>query len=91
MADPKMAKRAHSPCVTRTLVRGDVARIDVCDDCGVLVLHLGPVSLRVQRAALRSLGATVSEAMRLLEGRDVVQEDPDTTGVRRKWVARGRA
>ena len=85
-----MGKRAHSPCVTRTLVRGDVARIDVCDDCGVLVLHLGPVSLRVQRAALRSLGATVTEAMRLLESREV-QEDPDTTGVRRKWIARGRA
>ena len=90
MADPKMGKRAHSSCVTRTLVRGDVARIDVCDDCGVLVLHLGPVSLRVQRAALRSLGATVNEAMRLLESREL-QEDPDTTGVRRKWVARGRA
>jgi hypothetical protein len=93
MADPKMGKRAHSPCVTRTLARGDVARIDVCDDCGVLVLHLGPVSLRVKRDALRSLGATVADAMRQLEGgnSNEMLDDPDTTGVRRKWVARGRA
>lgn len=87
MVVPKMGKHAPAPCVTRTIARGDVARIDVCDDCGVLVLHLGPVSLRLQRDALRSLGITVAEAMRALES----NRDPDTTGVRRKWIARGRA
>ena len=90
MQGPKMDKRHHSRCVTRTLARGDVARIDVCDECGVLVLHLGPVSLRVQRAALRSLSATVAEAIRGLEGGHEPGE-ADRTGVRHKWVARGRA
>lgn len=91
MADPKMAKHSSSPCVTRTLARGDVARIDVCDECGVLVLHVGPFSLRLQREALRSLGVTIQDGMRNIEGDREVQDDPDTTGVRRKWVARGRA
>lgn len=90
MQSPKLGKQHHSRCVTRTLARGDVARIDVCDECGVLVLHLGPVSLRVQRAALRSLSATVTAALRGLEGAHETS-DADSTGVRHKWVARGRA
>jgi hypothetical protein len=86
-----MGKNALAPCVTRTVARGEVARIDICDDCGVLMLHIGPVSLRIERDALRSLDATLAQAVRSLDGSRQSADDPDATGVHKKWVARGRA
>ncbi|HEY8946405.1 MAG TPA: hypothetical protein VIM73_19275 [Polyangiaceae bacterium] len=86
-----MRKTDPAPCVTRTVARGEVGRIDVCDECGVLTLHIGPVSLRLERDALKSLDSTIAQAMRILEGARSSSDDPDATGVHRKWVARGRA
>lgn len=90
--DRKIGKDAHHPsCVTRTVAQGEVARIDICDDCGVLMLHIGPVSLRLQRGALHSLDATLAQATRALEGERTAEEPADSTGIHRKWLARGRA
>jgi hypothetical protein len=61
--------RKLSSCSPRTLASSDVARVDLCDHCGIFVVHVGPVSLRLEASALESLTETLAEARRLLSER----------------------
>lgn len=84
--------RRTSSCSPRTLASGDVARVDVCDHCGIFVLHVGPVSLRVEPSALDSLTRTLIEAQRLLGDRAAEEHDEHSTAVLNPaWAPRGRA
>lgn len=51
------------PCHPETLARGPVARVDYCEDCRTLLLHVGPVAIRLQAGASESLWMTLSEAI----------------------------
>lgn len=62
-----MAKGNAKNCRPRSLVRGRVARIDCCADCGCISIHVGPTTLRMDEHALRSLWLTIGEAVEALE------------------------
>jgi len=84
--------RRSSSCSPRTLATGDVARVDLCDHCGIFVVHVGPVSMRVERGALESLAATIAEAQRLLA--DGASDEDDSRAeltLVPAWAPRGRA
>ena len=50
----------HPP--RRALARSSVASVEVCDDCGVVHLHVGAVTLRLTRASIQDLQRVVTEA-----------------------------
>lgn len=58
--------KKHSNCRTGTLAQGENCRIDYCT-CGLVHLHFGPFSLRLERDALPALGATVDAAVARIE------------------------
>lgn len=57
-------------CRPRSLVRGRVARIDWCADCGCVSLHVGPTTIRMDEHTLRSFWLTIGEAVEALEEPD---------------------
>lgn len=52
-----------SACQLVTLARGPLVRVDRCLDCGTLTLHLGALSLRLDRSAAESLWTTLGHAL----------------------------
>jgi hypothetical protein len=61
-----MASSSSAPetqCQLRTIARGGTVTVQHCAHCGAYALHLGPVTLRFERAALVSLVRTLSEAL----------------------------
>jgi hypothetical protein len=64
---PAMSKDSQKACRPRSLVRGRVARIDLCPDCGCVSLHVGPTTIRMDEHALRSFWLTVGEAVEALD------------------------
>lgn len=52
-----------SPCQLVTLASGPLVRVDRCMDCGTITLHLGAVSLRLDRAAAESLWTTLGHGL----------------------------
>jgi hypothetical protein len=54
---------AEPQCQLRTIARGGTVTVQHCAHCGAYALHLGPVTLRFERAALVSLVRTLSEAL----------------------------
>jgi hypothetical protein len=68
--------RKHDPkygCSQRTLAANDVARIQQCDDCATVSVHVGAISLRFHAAALESLWNVLGQA--LLELHQDAQRD----------------
>ncbi len=61
----------HSPVCHRVLLAsGPLARLEFCSHCQAVSLHLGALTLRLERAALESLHSTLREALGALrEGR----------------------
>lgn len=49
-----------------TLARGPIARVEREPD-GHVVLHVGPVAVRLTASAMTSLSSTLSEAVQVLE------------------------
>ncbi|HEX9626567.1 MAG TPA: hypothetical protein VGA00_06480 [Acidiferrobacterales bacterium] len=47
---------------TEVLASGEVCRVERCNDCGALHVHLGAVSIRLTPAAFESACATLSAA-----------------------------
>lgn len=87
--------RQSSSCSPRTLASSDVVRVDLCDHCGIFVVHVGPVSLRVERGALDSLSTTVAEALRLISEPPADErgecEERQAVMLNPAWAPRGRA
>lgn len=54
-------------CSLETLARHGAAHIQRCRDCGGVSLHVGPVSVRVDDAALLNLWVAVTEAVGRLQ------------------------
>lgn len=51
------------PCRSETLARGPAAHVQRCADCGCVSIHMGPTTVRVDPAVLRSLVSTLAEAL----------------------------
>jgi len=81
---------ARQDCHHETLASGPVARIDRCRHGGVLAMHLGVVSVRLDPTACESLWATLTEALEVLHRRESAQLPPHpsvTTGRSTRGVA----
>ncbi len=78
-----MFHESAKTCRPRSLVRGRVARIDLCSDCGCVSVHVGPTTLRMDEHTLRSLWLTLGEAAEAL--------DEPGSGVRAALPIRGNA
>jgi hypothetical protein len=50
-------------CHLDTLAKGSTAHVQRCVHCGTLAMHVGPISLRFDAAALESLWSTLGEAL----------------------------
>lgn len=50
-------------CQLVTLASGPLVRVDRCMDCGTITLHLGAVSLRLDRSAAESLWTTLGHGL----------------------------
>lgn len=50
-------------CDNETLASGPVAKIERCRGCGVVSIHIGPTTLRLDGDGLTSLWATIEEAL----------------------------
>ena len=64
-----MLKR-DSSCVQTTLAAGPFVRIDKCNNCSVVSLHAGAVSLRLDLDALESLHRTTNKTLEALHCSD---------------------
>ncbi len=50
-------------CRNRTLAHGTTGCIQQCSDCGVISLHLGGITMRVDVATAEALWALLGEAL----------------------------
>jgi hypothetical protein len=50
-------------CQLVTLAHGPLLRVDRCLDCGTITLHLGALSLRLDRTAAESLWTTLGHGL----------------------------
>jgi hypothetical protein len=57
-----------SPCAPITLAQGPIANIQHCPRCGVISIHLGHTSIRLEPAAYEALWGTLGHALRVLRG-----------------------
>ena len=62
---------ARSSCAVRVLASGPIVRIEHCAHCGVLSLHFGPLSLRLDREAAASVLDTLQRALTTLHAAEV--------------------
>lgn len=58
-----MRSSESKPCRTTTLATGPFASVERCQDCGTLSVHLGAVSMRLDRGAAESLWTTLGQAL----------------------------
>lgn len=54
---------SNNTCQLVTLASGPLVRVDRCLDCGTITLHLGAVSLRLDRSAAESLWTTLGHGL----------------------------
>ncbi|WP_224369179.1 hypothetical protein [Hyalangium versicolor] len=66
-------------CHQHTLSRGDVAHVQCCAHCASISIHIGPVSVRMDEQALRSLWLTLGDAVEKLD-RDQTSVPPRPFG-----------
>lgn len=57
------SNESTNACQLVTLARGPLVRVDRCMDCGTITLHLGAVSLRLDRSAAESLWTTLGHGL----------------------------
>jgi hypothetical protein len=57
----------RTACRPRPLAHGTVARVERCEECGCISVHLGPTTVRLCSGSLRSLAATLSDAVDSLD------------------------
>lgn len=50
-------------CEQETLAKGPVAKVQRCKSCGLISLHLGPTTVRLEVGAARSLLQTLQDAL----------------------------
>jgi hypothetical protein len=50
-------------CNLYTLAKSNVAHVQRCSHCGALALHLGPITLRFDAAALESVWNVIGQAL----------------------------
>gem|GEM_PF-2515107 len=55
-------------CKNNTLALSGPFRIEGCAECGNLSVHLGPITVRVDKKALKSLHRISGDALSALEG-----------------------
>lgn len=65
----------QSPCRNRTLASSPTASVQRCADCGVLSLHLGALTVRLDAAAAEALWATLGTALHELHAERVGPRD----------------
>lgn len=53
----------YKSCQLVTLANGPLVRVERCLDCGTITLHLGAVSLRLDRSAAESLWTTLGQGL----------------------------
>jgi hypothetical protein len=53
----------HGACHHRTLARNPAGQVQQCSACGVVSLHAGAVTLRVDPATAEALWALLGEAL----------------------------
>lgn len=56
-------------CTRRTLATSEGCKVEECD-CGTLHLTLGPVTLRLEREAVKDLHGTLASALERLDARE---------------------
>jgi len=78
-------------CRHELLATGPIARFDQCRKCGVISMHLGVTTLRLDPAACEALWATLSEALEQLHRREVAQPVAHGSLVVRSATRRGVA
>lgn len=66
--------RPASPCALVTLANGPIAHVQHCPQCGVVSVHLGATTVRLEPAAYEALWGTLGQALRVLRG---VAEPPE--------------
>ena len=54
-------------CHHRVLAERGFCVVDACDRCGLLRIHLGPMSVRFDRAAAEDIWRTLGEALAVHE------------------------
>jgi hypothetical protein len=54
---------AREDCQLHTLAKNHVAQVQRCSKCSALALHLGPLTLRFDAAALESLWNVIGQAL----------------------------
>lgn len=52
-----------TPCQHRTLARNPVGQVQECTACGVISLHIGAVTLRIDAGGAESLWALLGDAL----------------------------
>jgi hypothetical protein len=57
------SSEASKPCQMVTLACGPLLRMERCSDCGTITLHLGAVSLRLDRSAAESVWTTLGQGL----------------------------
>jgi hypothetical protein len=65
---------AREGCNLYTLAKSNVAHVQCCSHCGALSLHLGPITLRFDAAALESLWNVIGQA--LMHAHDDAEREP---------------
>ena len=62
MDDRNRSRPTTAPCRRIRLAESEVASVDLCE-CGMMHLHLGPLSLRLTPDALQGVLGTLAEAV----------------------------
>jgi len=57
------SNESYRSCQLITLANGPLLRVERCLDCGTISLHLGAVSLRLDRSAAESLWTTLGQGL----------------------------
>jgi hypothetical protein len=57
------SNESYKSCQLITLANGPLLRVERCLDCGTISLHLGAVSLRLDRSAAESLWTTLGQGL----------------------------
>lgn len=70
---------SQKSCRNRTLAMSRHVKVEECESCGVIAIHVGPLSLRLDGAAAEDLARTVGEALTERAGAHAL---PATTWVR---------
>jgi hypothetical protein len=69
------------PCEPSPLAQGPILRIEACGNCGVVSLHFGAATIRVDRGALENAWTTIGRALAELDRRGLGEAgepaDPD--------------